>query len=109
VARSGANPTGIESVLALVATRPPQSWHDSDVERFPAAATAVGRAFRGAVRAARLGGGAEEPLPNLTPLECKQADELAQRMRDYLKRTGEEATPRAIRAAMMRLIQELES
>ena len=109
VARSGADPTGIESVLGLVATRPPQSWHDSDVERFPAAATAVGRAFRGAVRAARLGGGAEEPLPNLTSLEREQADELAQQLRDYLQRTAAEATPRAIHAAMMRLIQELES
>jgi hypothetical protein len=109
VAHSGSDAEGIESVLALVATRPPQNWHDTDVERFPAAAATIGRAFLGAVRTARLGDAAGRQLPKLTPRERKQADALADQVRRYIQRTAKDASPQAIRAAMMRLIQEMES
>jgi hypothetical protein len=50
VTQNGADSAGIESVLALVANRPPQNWSDTDVDRFPEAATAIGKAFRTAAR-----------------------------------------------------------
>jgi hypothetical protein len=107
VAQAGADPAGIESVLALVATRPPQNWNDSDVERFPAAAGAIGRAFREAARTARLGDAADNRLPKLSPRERKQADALAHQVRRYIQRTAKDASPNAVRAAMMRLVQEI--
>lgn len=109
VAQSGSDPAGIESVLALVATRPPQNWNDTDVERFPAAAEAIGRAFCGAVRTVRLGDVAEDQLYNLTPRERKQADALADQVRRYIQNTVKDASPKAVRAAMMWLIKEMES
>jgi hypothetical protein len=109
VAQSGSDPPGIESVLALVATRPPQNWNDTDVERFPAAAATIGRAFLGAVRTARLGDAAGEQLPYLTPRERKQADALAHQVRRYIQRKAKNSSPQAVRAAMMRLMQEMES
>jgi hypothetical protein len=109
VGQSGSDLAGIESVLALVATRPPQNWNDTDVDRFPAAAVAIGRAFLGAVRTARLGDAAGEQLPNLTPGERKQADALVRQVRRYIEHKAKNASPQAIRAAMMRLMQEMES
>lgn len=109
LAQSGIGPSDIESVLALVATRPPQNWHDSDVERFPTAAAILGRVFRGAVRTAHLSNVADEPLLNMTPEERMQVDALANQVRRYLQRTAKNTSLETIRAAMMRLIQEMKS
>ena len=40
----------LESVLALIANRPPRSWTDTDQERFPAQAHLVGELFQTALR-----------------------------------------------------------
>jgi hypothetical protein len=109
VAQAGGDSAGVESVLALVATRPPQNWSDADIERFPKAAAAIGRAFHDAVRAARLGDATGGLIPKLSPKERIQADLLLTQFRRYLQRTAKNTTPQAVRAAMMQLIQEIET
>jgi hypothetical protein len=108
VTQVGTDASGIESVLALVANRPPLNWSDADVVRFPEAAAAIGRAFRDTVNAAQLGAATGTQIPKLSPKERRQAEVLLTQVRRYLQRTAKNTAPQAIRAAMLRLIEELD-
>ena len=108
VTQAGTDVSGIESVLALVANRPPHNWSDADVDRFPEAAVAMGRAFREATRTTGSQATADAQFANLTSKERKQAKHIAYRLRNYIYRTSKDISPRAIRAAMARLLEELE-
>ena len=108
ITQAGMDSSGIESVLALVASRPPHNWSDADVDRFPEAAAATGRAFREAVRSTGSQATAEAQLAKLTPKERRQAEDILTRVRNYLHRNANDASPRAIQAAMIRLLEELE-
>lgn len=99
VAESGADSKGVESVLGLVANRPPHTWHDADIERFPQAAVVFGRSFRAA--ACREA----EPM-RLSPAEQAQKKRLLARLRECLRQEGRTATSRAIRAALQNLLKE---
>ena len=46
IAQSDTDSKTVESVLALVASRPPKTWTDDDVKRFPGLAEVMGRLFR---------------------------------------------------------------
>lgn len=108
VVEAGTEASGIESVLALVANRPPHNWSDTDVDRFPEAAAATGRAFREAMRSNDLQTSADAQLARLTPKERRQAEDFLSRVRQFLQHTAKDTTPRAIRAAMARIVEELE-
>lgn len=86
----------LESVLALVGGRPPRSWTDVEVERFPEAARLYGGAFQQAMLLASQEIG-------LTPQEEEQRDVLIQRLRQVL---SENLSPRVKISALMRLIEE---
>lgn len=86
----------LESVLALVGGRPPRSWTDLEVERFPDAARPYGEAFRQAMLLA------SQEFP-LTPQEEKQRDLLLQRLRQVL---SDDVSPRVRLSVLMRLMEE---
>ena len=108
VTQAGTDAAGIESVLALVANRPPRSWIDADAERFPEAAELIGRAFRQAVRTSGAGFGADAQLAALTPKERRIAEKTLLGVRNYLQRDANSASLAAVRAALTRLLEELE-
>jgi len=107
VTQSGADRAGIESVLALVANRPPRNWSDMDVDRFPEAAAAIGKAFQNAALSAGVSSKADAQLGSLTPRERRQAETVFDRVKRYLHRNAKDTTPRALRAAVTRLLEEL--
>jgi hypothetical protein len=106
VAQAGTDTSGVESVLALVASRPPRNWTDADVDRFPAAAAAVGRSLREAVRAAGLDSTSESQMRKLSPRERKQAEAVSGSIHQYVQRKAKGASPQVIRAAMMSLVEK---
>ncbi len=106
VTQSGAEASGVESVLALVANRPPRNWTDSDVDRFPEAAAAIGKAFRDAVRLG-IDSNVDAQFDVLPIAEQRQAEDILFRVREYLLHNNNNASPRAIRAAVIRLLEEL--
>ena len=109
VTQNGADSAGIESVLALVSNRPPRNWSDTDVDRFPEAAAAIGRAFQAAARSAVVAANANSQLAALPPQEQRQAEQVFERVRTYLQHNAKGATPRALRAAMTRLLEEIDN
>lgn len=108
VTQSGTDSAGIESVLALVANRPPRNWSDSDVDRFPEAANAIGKAFKRAAHSTGVESSADAVFAALTPKDRKQADALAKQVRRYVLRSAKGASSSAVRAAIMRVMQEIE-
>jgi hypothetical protein len=107
VTQNGADSSGMESVLALVANRPPQKWTDMDVDRFPEAAAAMGRAFREAVRSTAVASVSKVQLDSLTPKERRQAEDILASVRNHLHRCDNDISPRALRAAVSQLLEEL--
>lgn len=101
---SPADNPGVEAVLALVANRPPHSWRDSDVERFPAVAENIGNAFQNALERFHSGSAGDVKL---RPEERKRAKrlskEIAARLRDQ---TGEHPS-HIVRAALLMLARDL--
>ena len=107
VTQSPPDSSGVESVLALVANRPPRNWSDSDVDRFPEAATVLGDAFRRAARSAGVTSYAETQLAALTSKERHQAKEAVTQMRQHLRENLKDVSPRALRAAVTQILEEL--
>jgi hypothetical protein len=108
VTQSGSDASGIESVLALVANRPPRNWSDIDVDRFADTAVAIGKAFREAARSRGVASDSGALLAALTPKERRTAEDVLDRIRNYLRRSiNNDTSPRALRAALTRLLEEL--
>lgn len=100
---SDSDDAGIESVLALVANRPPRTWNDLDVDRFPEAARALGNAFRAAVRSANVEG---DLFAALTVQERRDAENIAIRVQDLLRQQFSGTSRQTLRAALTRLIED---
>lgn len=90
----GEDSSVLESVLALVAGKPPKSWSDADFERFHAQAETFGIYFK---EAAHL-------LGLLTLEEEAQSVQVAEIIRRILEK--EKIPPHVTRAALARLLQE---
>ncbi len=86
--------TVLEGVLAFVATRPPKSWTDTDIERFPGQAAALGERFLQAVHY----------LGVLTPEDEAKSDEVADKIR---RSFSSSVPPHVMRAALAKLLQSL--
>jgi hypothetical protein len=84
----------LEGVLALVAERPPRSWTDADIERFPELAQSVGARFAEARHLAGI----------LTAEEVARTAELAAQLRATCLQSGLPA--QVVRAALAHLLQE---
>lgn len=70
----------MQSVLALVANRPPLTWSDADVERLPAAAAAIGQAFQEACMTGPRGTGVTSTYQQLNQTEKAEADYLVHQL-----------------------------
>ena len=97
VMQATSDQAGVESVLAYVASRPPQMWTDADVEHFPASAQALGQLLQEIASALHP---AKVALGSLKPSERKKAEQIAHGMREYLESNGKGLPSSVIRAAL---------
>jgi hypothetical protein len=97
--------SGVESVCALVASRPPANWSDVDVERFPEAARSVGSLFRDALTGLN-GSGLQMGVRDLDPVERKRAERLIKDLRVHLERLAGTESTAVIKAALHELVRE---
>lgn len=95
------------SVLALVASRPPRTWTDADVDRFGAQARVLGGLFQQAVQNARDFRAADLTLPPLTPEEETRSQEIATNLRAQLQCDFADEEPGVLYAALSALLREL--
>ena len=95
--QSANDQAGIESVIAVVANRPPQTWADGDVDRFPGAARAIGASYQAALRDHDI---AQEPPELLTPAERQKAEQLAKQLERFFRRSDGMPPQSVIRAAI---------
>ncbi|MCE5327910.1 MAG: hypothetical protein LLG01_16000 [Planctomycetaceae bacterium] len=103
IVQATADQTGVESVLAFVANRPPQMWTDSDAERFPSSARVLGDLLLETVSAVRPT--AAHPMDALAPAHRKQAQELVHRLRSVLE-SNSDVSGDAVKAALAVLLNE---
>lgn len=108
VVQSGPESDGILGVLALIANRPPDSWSDSDVERFPGAAKAIGKAFQAAVRTVGLGGSHAKSIKDLPEGDRKAARNLLQSLRERVRQYSNASSAEIARAVLNELESEIE-
>lgn len=108
VVQAGTGTAAVESVLALVANRPPMNWNDTDYERFPDAAAALGGAFREAATSKRYLRSAEIELMALSSKERRQLQRLEDGIRGYLSRNTKDVSARVVNLAVTRLLGKVE-
>ncbi len=94
---SGNASTVLESVLALVANRPPRTWTDREVEQFPALARQAGRLFREAQT------DSWHSLPAEQPQALSDQEQLIVRLRSQMESLSKEAR----KATLLALLEEL--
>jgi len=104
---AGTDSVGIESVLALVANRPPHSWADQDVERFPASAEVIAGQLVRALAEIEVTQSERTAIEGLSPVERKRAEELSGELRQILRVDTEVPRGRVLRAALMMLAEEI--
>ena len=83
----------IDSVLALVANRPPRSWTDSEVEKFPSLAKQIGNQFITATHKFKV-------LSSKDEVVCK---ELIKQLKMQL---NDDISPHIVKVALSRLLHE---
>jgi Sec-independent protein translocase protein TatA len=108
VAQAGIGRPGVESVCALIASRPPVNWTDLDVTRFPEAARAIGTALREAATATRDKGLLNETMKGLDRSDRKRAEELLKNLRAFLCRNAKQESHRVIKVALAELASEID-
>lgn len=91
----------VDSVLALVANRPPRSWTDADVKSFVGQARVVGELFFRTDAALRA-----PVTPHLKPQQALQSREVATVLRAQLPR---DVPPQVLRAALLALAEEMQA
>ena len=108
-AEPGTDGTVLEKTLAQIANRPPRTWTDMDVERFPGQAQAIGDLFREASTAL------EQPLITPEPTFVALSDSEAAaslKLRQQLQASLEQACPGGVapailRAALMAMLEQI--
>jgi hypothetical protein len=107
VIQGDADASGVESVLAVVANRPPNAWSDVDVERFPEVSAALGRALREASRSAGISPPSDAVAVKLSRKERRQAEDLQTHLRQYIQRTARNIPRRVVHVAVANLMGEI--
>lgn len=99
-AQPGDDRTVLESVLALVANRPPRTWTDGDADRFPAQARVIGALFQRA-------NVEENPVaaPALLPEEETACREVTRQVRELF---SGRVPQHVLRAALTALLREMD-
>ena len=107
IVQSGYDEPGIGSVLALVVNRPPASWMDSDVDRFPELAKGLGDGIRRAMARAGLTGESYSAMDALTPDQRERAKSLARELGEKLVASQQHTAPEIMRAALLLLADQI--
>jgi hypothetical protein len=103
----GDDQTILESALAFVADRPPRSWTDADIDRFPSLAGNIGQLF---IQAMQTTSAFDSQHLELTSDEYKQSQVILGSIKDYLKQEyRQKVSNHIIKAVIMNLLRELES
>ena len=84
------------------------NWNDTDYERFPDAAAALGGAFREAATSKRYLRSAEVELMALSSKERRQLQRLEDGIRGYLSRNTKDVSARVVNLAVTRLLGKVE-
>ena len=108
VVQASCDEAGIASVLGLVANRPPANWLDTDVERFPMLAEAMGESIHNAMVRAGMAGEPDLALQALKPQQREKAKSLSQKFKRTLERSIQGAAPEIVRAALLLLAERLD-
>ena len=108
VTQANAGREGVESVCALVASRPPGNWTDRDVERFPEVAVALGTKFRNVAATSKDVNESTETLKRLSSSERKRANRLLQGLRAHLTKNADQESTHVIRAVLAELAREVD-
>lgn len=107
VIQGGVSRSGVESVCALVASRPPASWTDVDVERFPDAVRSVGKLFRDALVSLSGPGLLPASLKDLDPVERRRAERVIKDLRVHVEKFANTECADVIKTALYELLREL--
>lgn len=92
--------TALESVLAYIASRPPRSWSDIDVQRFPGQAAQFGTLFK----EERSG---YDPMAGLSPVQRKEGEKIADKLQIFI--SEEQGVDLVVkRAALRAVLKELD-
>ncbi|MEN6643980.1 MAG: hypothetical protein ABFE08_16205 [Armatimonadia bacterium] len=91
---------GVETVLALVAQRPPRNWSDLDRKRFPEAAEMVGALLRSAAATMRSASVTTLDLPELLPAEMQRAQALSDKIMKALNPAIAKLPAHVVKAAL---------
>ena len=108
VISAGADPNAGDTVLALVANRPPGKWTDMDVDRFPAAAKRIGRAFLRTVREDHSSPNRPLTIQDLPVQERRRAKALLEQLRKEVKVISKDISKDALRAVVVELSKDLD-
>lgn len=106
VIQANVDRSGVESVCALVASRLPANWTDSDAESFPNAARIVGKLFREAIATSN---GSTITVAASNPLnetERESAELLKNELRTILGKKQTAPSGHIIKSALIDLIRE---
>jgi hypothetical protein len=108
VISAGSDPDAGDTVLAIVANRPPDKWTDTDVDGFPAAAKRIGRAFFRTVQEEHLS--LERPLSiqDLPVQERPRAQAFLEQLRKELKTLSKDVSKDVLRAVVVELSKEFD-
>ncbi len=107
VIQSNCDESGIDSILALVANRPLASWLDSDVDRFPQLANALGESIKRAMDRADIRGEPHHVLDTLTPDQREKAKSLALEFERKINVSLKRVAPEVLRTALSLLTAKL--
>ena len=107
VVQASCDEQGVSSILALVVNRPPPNWLDTDVERFPALAAALGDPIKRAMARAGLAAESHEAMAALAPEQRDRARALARKMGQAFKVSQHRTAPEIVRAALLLLVDEV--
>lgn len=107
VAHADAGRSGIESVCALIASRPPANWTDDDVERFLDAIRPIGSLFRNAIRSLNDAEMSEMGLSSLNSAEQVRVQRIMDELRARIDRLRDSESASVIRIVLHELLREM--
>ena len=97
----------LDRVLALIASRPPELWRDTDLASFPSHATTLGQAVQTTLAAIPLVA-LTPPRPAASKAERKQIDQLVEQLDRLTHPAGKRPPMHVVRAAVLQWLERLE-
>ena len=107
ILESSKDGTDVAPVLAFISSRPPSSWLDEDIERFPQLAAGLGESIRGAASRAGVGNGEPRTLNQLSAERHALAVSLVGHISKTLEHILSDQEPQIVSAALHMLGAQL--